>query len=85
MEPEQIPPDVLPVSSGRLTACLRGAALFRYLEQCPIARHELYVAREGGRLKGYFLLSFVPGQARVADAWVNGGENMNGTRCTGWQ
>jgi hypothetical protein len=74
VEPEQIPPDVLPVSSGRLTACLRGAALFRYLEQCPIARHELYVARAGGRLKGYFLLSFVPGQARVADAWVNGGE-----------
>ena len=72
--PEQIPPEMLPVSSGRVTACVRNAALFGYVEQCPIARHELYVARDRSRLKGYFLLSFVPGQARVADAWVNGGE-----------
>lgn len=74
VEAEQIPPEVLPVSSERVTACLRSAGQFRYFEQCPIARHELYVVRDSGKVKGYFLLSFVPGQARVADAWVNSGE-----------
>jgi len=72
--PEQIPAEVLPVSSERLTACARSAAQFRYFEQCPIGRHELYLVRERGIVKGYFLLSFVPGQARVADAWARSGE-----------
>jgi hypothetical protein len=72
--PDQIPREVLPVSSEYVTACQRSVAQFRYFEQCPIARHELYVVRDRGKVKGYFLLSVVPGQARVADAWVNGGE-----------
>jgi hypothetical protein len=70
MRPEQIPADVLPVSSERVTACSRTNRQFTYLERCPIARHEFYVARELEKTRGYFLLSRVPGQARVADAWV---------------
>lgn len=68
--PEQMPPEVLPRSSSAVTACERSPALFRYFQDCPIARHELYLARRDGRAAGYFLLSLPPGQARVADSWV---------------
>ena len=71
--PEQIPPEVLPKSNSGITACDRTPGLFRYLQDCPTALHELYVARRSGRPAGYFLLSLPPGQARIADTWVIGG------------
>jgi hypothetical protein len=70
----EMPPELLPASSGSLTACARSQALFHYFERCPIARHDLYLVRQDGELRGYFFLSLAAGQARVADAWVNGGE-----------
>ena len=70
--PEQMPLEVLPRSSSTVTACERSTGLFRYLQDCPTARHELYLARRDGRRAGYFVLSFPPGQARVADSWVDG-------------
>jgi hypothetical protein len=70
VQAHEMPAEVFPVSNTRATACLRDADLFRYYEQCPIARHELHLVNRLGEPAGYFLLSQVPGQARVADAWV---------------
>jgi hypothetical protein len=48
----------------------RSAALFRYVLACPIVPIELYGLEKGGRIGGYFLLSYAPGQARIADMWT---------------
>jgi hypothetical protein len=37
---------------------------------CPIVPIELYGLEKGGRIDGYFLLSYAPGQARIADMWI---------------
>ena len=47
---------------GRSTVQLRTAL------SCPIVPTELYALERGGRIRGYFLLSYAPGQARLA-AW----------------
>ncbi|HEX4229812.1 MAG TPA: hypothetical protein VHZ07_14155 [Bryobacteraceae bacterium] len=65
-EPDRIPTEVLS------STCERTPAQFRYLMTCPVARFALYVVRQNDRPRGYFLLSFVPGQARIADARING-------------
>jgi hypothetical protein len=38
--------------------------------RCPIAPTTLFAAEKNGQLYGYVLLSFPPGQARIADCWV---------------
>jgi hypothetical protein len=48
----------------------RSPALLRDALACPIVPIELYGLEKGGRLGGYFLLSYAPGQARIADMWV---------------
>jgi hypothetical protein len=47
----------------------RTPALLRYVLACPIVPIELYGLEKGGRMGGYFLLSYAPGQARIADMW----------------
>lgn len=50
----------------------RNAAVFRYLLACPAAPMTLHqISRVGGRTRGYFVLAFAPGQARLADCWVD--------------
>jgi hypothetical protein len=58
--------------SPRETAavCARDAGGFRYLARCPVMRTAFYTLRNGPDAAGYFLLAFVPGQARIADAWT---------------
>ena len=48
----------------------RTPALLRHMLACPIVPIELYGLEKGGRFGGYFLLSYAPGQARVADMWI---------------
>ncbi len=48
----------------------RGPALLRHALACPIVPVELYLMEKGGRAGGHFVLSFVPGQARLADLWM---------------
>lgn len=48
----------------------RSPALLRHVLDCPIVPMELYGLERGGRMGGYFLLSYAPGQARVADMWL---------------
>lgn len=72
IDPEQLPSEVLPASSVDVLACERTPAQFRYLMTCPVTRFALYLVRQNQVPRGYFLLSFAPGQARVADAWISG-------------
>lgn len=62
--------DVLPVERAGLGVFERSEALFRYLLECPIVPMELYLMERAGLVGGYFLLSYAPGQARLADCWM---------------
>jgi hypothetical protein len=42
-----------------------------YWLRCPAAPMELYAVENGDRTEGYFLLAFAPGQARIADCWLD--------------
>lgn len=48
----------------------RSEMLFRYLLACPIIPMELYALENEGAIRGYFLMSYAPGQARLADCWM---------------
>jgi hypothetical protein len=61
---------VLPAPQPGLTLFQRSTALLRHALACPIVPVELYALERGGRIGGYFMLSFAPGQARLADAWM---------------
>lgn len=54
-----------------VTAFERSEALFRHMLDCPIARMELYLLEKWGRVGGYFLLSHLPNEVRLADCWMN--------------
>jgi hypothetical protein len=60
---------VLPIPRAELAVMERTAASFAHALECPTARMELYLAERGREIRGYFLLAFVPGQARIADCW----------------
>lgn len=49
---------------------VRSPELLRHALECPIVPVELYVLERAGRIGGYFLLSYAPGQARLADCWM---------------
>ena len=49
----------------------RKPAVMRYLLQCPAVAMELYAVGRGGKLEGYFVLAFTPGQARLIDCWFD--------------
>jgi hypothetical protein len=68
--PGAIPGAVLPLAAPGWAVAIRSAALFEFMLKCPTARHRIWLVRRGGEPRGYFVLSFVPGQARVVDAWV---------------
>jgi hypothetical protein len=70
--PVDLPDHVLPKPDAGLVVAERTAAMFTYLMECPTAPFELYVVRKDSSPCGYFLLSFAPGQARIADAWIVG-------------
>jgi hypothetical protein len=65
--PEQIPADGRsPLRSG-VHVPARSASLYRYLLTCTTARFRIYAVHRDDELEGHFCLSFVPGQARVAE------------------
>jgi hypothetical protein len=72
VEPEEIPDSLLPAPEPGLAVASRSAALFRYMLSCPVASHQMWMASYQQTPRGYFMLSFPPGQARLADAWVTG-------------
>ena len=59
-----------PESGGGATILVRDAKKFEYFSKCDLVRSRLYSVEREGREAGYFYLVFVPGQARIADAWA---------------
>jgi hypothetical protein len=60
----------LPAPRADLAVMERTAGSLAHALACPIARTELYVAERDDEPRGYFLMVFVPGQARLADCWA---------------
>jgi hypothetical protein len=60
----------LPTGRAGMAVFERSPALLRHVLACPIVPIELYGLEKGGRIEGYFVLSYPPGQARVADMWI---------------
>lgn len=64
------------VAPERLSAAtsLRGmprpAAFFQFLAKCPMTAFRFYAMTDGKQERGYFVLSLVRGQARVAGLWL---------------
>ena len=61
---------VLPIARSGVTVFERSVALLQHALACPIVPVELFVLERDGQIGGYFLLSYAPGQARLADAWM---------------
>lgn len=61
---------VFPRPRAGVAVIERSAAVFAHALACPIVASELYGFECRGTLRGYFLLTFAPGQARVADIWT---------------
>ncbi|MGH8227123.1 MAG: hypothetical protein ACREU3_04325 [Steroidobacteraceae bacterium] len=61
---------VLPTRGREFDLLERTEALMRHTLACPIVPVELYALERSGRLQGYFLLTYAPGQARLVDSWV---------------
>lgn len=61
---------LLPRPRAQMAVMERSTSIFRHLLQCPMVDTELYVFEQSGHPRGYFLLTFPPGQARLADLWT---------------
>lgn len=66
---EQIEP-ALPSRRDGLAVFERSVARLGHALACPIVPVELVALERGGQVGGYFVLSYAPGQARLADAWM---------------
>lgn len=75
IQPANFPAEILPTSMSDIAVVQRSPELFAYMMKCPTARYELRLICRSGEPRGYALLSFVPGQARIADAWVASGNS----------
>ncbi len=62
--------DALPDRCADLALFGRSPDLLRHVLACPIVPVELYALEKAGRVLGYFVLSYAPGQARLADLWT---------------
>jgi hypothetical protein len=61
---------VLPGREREFAVLERTEGLLRYALACPIVPMTLHALKRSGLLKGYFLLAYAPGQARLVDSWV---------------
>lgn len=62
---------VLPKSRHGVAVLERGPPQLRYMLDCPTVPMKLYAVEHERQLRGYFILAFVPGQARLADYWID--------------
>ncbi len=53
------------------TTTERSPAILNYMLDCPGGILSGFLLRQAERIRGYFLLSLVAGQARIAEAWVD--------------
>lgn len=57
-------------ADGPVPAFERTVSLLQYMLACPIVPMECFIVEQGASLRGYFMLAFVHGQARLVDARV---------------
>jgi hypothetical protein len=71
--PEQLDgaPIPWPVPRNGAAVLERSAALMSYWLRCPASPIELHVVENGAAVQGYFVLAYAPGQARLADCWLD--------------
>lgn len=62
---------LLPRARSDLAVLERNSNLFAHMLKCPTASMALHRLEKAGKARGYFLLAFVPGQARLADCWID--------------
>lgn len=62
---------VLPRASGQCAVLERSPAALSYFLDCPIAEVTLHSVEHAGKIRGYFLLACVFGQARLVDSWLD--------------
>ena len=63
-----------PVSGQGITRFGRTPEMIAYYLRCPAAPMEFYAVAKEGLVRGYFMLAFVPAQARIVDFWMDSGE-----------
>jgi hypothetical protein len=68
---------VLPVPAHGTAVTERSVGLFRHVQSCPTVPMQLYAVERAGRVRGYFLLASVSGQARIADCWMDSDESAD--------
>lgn len=72
--PHQLTESAVPLPTRRAGSPLIGRTVgqLRYLMACPIVRVKLYALECSAprSLRGYVLLAFAPGQARIVDCWI---------------
>jgi hypothetical protein len=56
---------------GGMTFLARSEFQLRYALKCPIAPQRLFAIEKDGVARGYVLVAMPPGQARIADCWVD--------------
>ena len=62
----------LPAPAAEFTPARRSPELLNYMLACPGAAFCGFLIREDGLARGYFVLSRVGGQTRIADIWTEG-------------
>ena len=62
---------VLDFAPTSFTTTIRSPALLNYMLECPGARFSGFLLRQADRLRGYFILSHVAGQTRIAEVRVD--------------
>ncbi len=60
-----------PRSQGETLLFERSAEVMAYYLRCPAAPMEFHAVRKDSVVRGYFMLSFAPAQARLVDLWVD--------------
>jgi len=82
---QAVAPVLADCERGRLLACeakegiavlARSTDALKFALRCPISPTRLFAAENDGRVLGYVVVSFAPGQARIADCWV-GSDDAN--------
>jgi len=61
---------VFPAPTPDMAVLERSEDLLRYVLQCPVVPTALFAMEKRGSVGGYFLMAFAPGQARLADCWM---------------
>ncbi|HYB50695.1 MAG TPA: hypothetical protein VED47_06250 [Burkholderiaceae bacterium] len=65
---------VLPAPRGETAIFERNIDSFTYFLECPIGAVSLHAIEQAGKVRGYFVMACVLGQARIVDSWMDTAE-----------